>query len=93
MNTAIVATTTAKTLPDICRIKPFNGTTLKDGKKIFVYTWLTGYAFAITNPKPEKEKDLQNRKKANKICRHIILNTLSNASFNVYCPNKIATEI
>ena len=54
---------------------------------------VTGYAFAITDPKAEKEKDLQNWEKANKICRHIILSTLSNAMFDVYCPYKTATEI
>ena len=50
---------------------------------------VTGYAFAITDHKPEKEKELQNQKKANKICRHIILSTLSNALFDVYCPFKL----
>ena len=48
--------------------------------------FLPGYAFAITDPKPEKEKELQNQEKANKICRHIILSTLSNALFDVHCP-------
>ena len=54
---------------------------------------VTGYAFAITDPKPEKEKELQNWEKANKICRHIILSTLRNALFDVYRPYKTATEI
>ena len=54
---------------------------------------VTGYAFTITDSKPEKEKDLQNWEKANIICRHIILNTLSNTLFDVYCPYKTTTEI
>ena len=39
---------------------------------------VTGYAFVITDHKPEKEKELQNWENANKICRHIILSTVSN---------------
>ena len=67
---------------------------LKDGKKKVMSTLdVTGYAFAITDPKLEKEKELQNWEKANKICRHIILSTLSNVLFDVYCPYKTATEI
>jgi len=54
---------------------------------------VTDYTFVITDSKPEKEKELQNWEKAKKICRHIILNTLSNALFDVYCPYKTATEI
>ena len=63
-------------------------------RKSYVHTWCNWlYAFAITDPKPEKEKELQNWEKTNKICKHIILSTLSNALFDVYCPCKIATEI
>ena len=67
--------------------------TIKDGQeKVMSILDVTGYAFAITDPKPEK-KDLQNWENANKICRHIILSTLSNALFDVYCPYKTTTRI
>jgi len=45
-------------------------------RKVMFTLDATGYAFAITDPKLEKEKELQNWEKANKICRHIILSTL-----------------
>ena len=54
---------------------------------------VTSYVFTITDPKLEKEKELQNQEKANKICRYIILTTLSNALFDIYCPYKTTTEI
>ena len=94
MDTAMVAATNVKSLPDISRIEPFNGTHYKRWQEKVMSTLdVTGYAFAITDPKPDKEKELQNWEKANKICRHIILSTLSNALFDVYCPYKTATEI
>ena len=55
----------------------FNGAHYKRWQEKVMSTLdVTSYAFAITDPKPEKEKELQNWEKANKICRHNILSTL-----------------
>ena len=89
----MVTTTNVKSLPDISKIEPFNRTHYKRWQEKVMSTLdVTGYVFAITDPKPEKEKELQNWEKANKICRHIILSTL-NALFDVHCPYKTTTEI
>ena len=94
MDTAILAATNVKSLLDISRIEPFNGTHYKRWQeKVMSILDVTGYAFAITDPKSKKEKDLKNWEKANKICRYIILSTLSYTLFDVYYPYKTATEI
>ena len=93
MNIAMVAATNVKSLSDISMIEPFNRTHYKRWQEKVISTLdVTGYVFTITDPKLEKEKELQNWEKANKIYRHIILNTLSNALFDVFCPYKTATE-
>ena len=77
MDTAMVAATNVKSLPIISRIKPFNSTHYKRWQEKVMSTLdVTGYVFTITDPKPKKEKELQNLEKTNKICRHIILTTL-----------------
>ena len=64
MDTAIVAATNVKSLPDISRIEPFNGTHYKRWQEKVMFTLdVTGYTFAITDPKLEKEKELQNWEK------------------------------
>ena len=62
MDTTIVAAaTTVKSLPNIFRIEPFNRTHFKRWQeKVLSTLYVTGYIFAITDLKPEKEKDLQN---------------------------------
>ena len=65
---------------------------------------IIGLAFALTDEKPKPTegmepnsdiftKNLQNWEHANKVCRHIILSTLSNELFDVYCSYKEAREI
>ena len=67
MDTAMVAATNVKSLPDISRIEPFNGTHQKRWQEKVMSTLdVTGYVFAITDPKPAKEKELQNWKKLTK---------------------------
>ena len=57
----MVATTNVKSLPDISRIEPFNETHYKRWQEKVMSTLdVTGYVFAITDPEPEKEKELQN---------------------------------
>ena len=57
----MVAATNVKSLPDISRIEPFNGTHYKRWQEKVLSTLdITGCAFAITDSKLEKEKELQN---------------------------------
>ena len=57
----MVAATNVKSLPDISRIEPFNGTHYKRWQEKIMSTLdITGYFVAITGPKAKKEKDLQN---------------------------------
>ena len=59
MDIAMVTATNVKSLPDISRIEPFNGTHYKRWQeKVMSALDVTGYSFAITDPKAEKEKDL-----------------------------------
>ena len=58
MDTAIVAATNVKSL-HISRIEPFNRTHYKRWQEKVMSTFdVTGYAFAITDLKSEKEKEL-----------------------------------
>ena len=55
----MVTATNIKSLPDISWIEPFNETHFKRWQeKVTSILDVTGYAFAITNPKSEKEKRL-----------------------------------
>ena len=57
----MVAAINIKFLPDISKTEPFNGTHYKRWQEKVMSTLdVTGYAFAITDHKPEKEKELQN---------------------------------
>ena len=60
MDTAMVVTN-VKSLPDISRIESFNRTHFKRRQeKVMSKLDVTSYAFPITDPKLEKEKELQN---------------------------------
>ena len=55
-----------------------------------------GVADALIEPKPNSStrlKKLENWTSSNKVCRHIILLTLSNDLFDVYCSYKEANKI
>src|ERR1044072_4190668 len=55
-----------------------------------------GVAFALTNPKPDDStnpKQMEEWIHANKVCRHTILNTITNELFDVYCTYKQAKDI
>lgn len=55
-----------------------------------------GVAAALTDPQPDSSADpkqIENWTYANKVCRYVILSTLSNELFDVYCSYKLAKEI
>jgi len=55
-----------------------------------------GVAYALTTSKPDTSspaKQIEDWIHANKVCRHTMLNALSNDLFDVYCSYKEAKEI
>ena len=86
--------TASRTFPDTSKIEQFSGSHYKRWhEKILSALDLHNIAFVLTDPKPTNDDDLLKWEKANRICRHTILSTLSNELFDVYYPIQSASEI
>ncbi|EOY31268.1 Gag-pol polyprotein-like protein [Theobroma cacao] len=84
----------AKPFPDISKIEVFDGRNFKRWQeRIFSIFDVHGVAFALIDSKPDDVKMLKPWMHANKVCRHIIISTLSNELFDVYSPYKKAKQI
>ncbi|KAH7842618.1 hypothetical protein Vadar_007401 [Vaccinium darrowii] len=97
MDSALLAAT--KAMPDATRIEPFNGLFFKHWQqKIKLVMDISNVLFVLETPKPESdseryEETLAAWVRADKICKSIILNSLSNELFDVYCGLEHALEI
>ena len=81
MNTAMVVVTNVKSLPDISRIEPFNGTHYKRWQEKVMFTLdVTDYAFAIMILNQRKKKNCKIRKMLTKF-----VNTSFSAHLVMHC--------
>ena len=93
------ATIINKTIPDVTKIEPFNGSNFKRWQqRIMMLLDIACVAFVLTDLKPEEDtenyvREKEKWEKADKVCRNIILNALSNELFDVYYHYKHAREI
>ncbi|KAK1562687.1 hypothetical protein Q3G72_015767 [Acer saccharum] len=92
-----------KSLSDISKIEPFNGSHFKRWQeKVTDTPDVLNFVDYLTQTKPEKNPEkpeenyaelLEAWNKRNKVCHHTILSTLSNELYDVYCTYKTASEI
>ena len=85
----------AKSFPDISKVE-FGGQNFKRWQeRIYSILDMYGVVFALKQPKPETDdsKQLDSWSYTNKVCRHTIINTLSNELFDVCCSYKEAKDI
>ena len=77
------------------KIDPFNGTFFKRWKERFFSTIdVVNLGHILIDPKPEDSSDLfPTWEMGNKQVRHVILSTISNELFDIYCQFKVAKEI
>ena len=93
------ALTTAKNLPDVSKIEPFNGEHFKRWQdKIHDILDVHNLAKYLTLSPPEEGcEDFDNKTKTwtanNKICRYTILSALSSNLYDIYYTYKYAYEI
>ncbi|KAG5226822.1 gag-pol polyprotein [Salix suchowensis] len=82
----------SKPFPDISKIEVFSGENFRRWQeRIFGVLDLHGVAWVLADPKDAENAEAWTH--GNKVCRHSILNTLSNELFDVYCSYKEAREI
>ena len=92
------ALTTAKNLPDVSKIEPFNGEHFKRWQdKIHDILDVHNLAEYLTLSPPEEGcEDFNNKMKTwtvnNKICRHTIVSALSNNVYDIYYTYKNTDE-
>ena len=88
---------TIKSLTDTSKIEPFDGTRFKRWhEKVFDTLDVMNLTEYVALPQPddtENDQVIDEWKRANKVCRHTILSTLSNELYDVYCSYKSANEI
>ena len=88
-----------KAIPDVTKIESLNRNNLKCWQtKLLLILDIAKVDFVLTKPKPVQgdknyETELPLWENANKICKSIILNALSNELFDIYCTFKSAIEI
>lgn len=99
--------TATKYVPNLTNVDPFNGTNFKRWQtKLLLIMDIAKVDHVLTKPKPveppsdatdeqkkEYESSVSTWSSADKICKAIILNSLSNELFDIYCLHKHATEI
>ena len=83
------------TRPDTFKIDPFNGTFFKRWQeRFFSAIDVVNLGYILTDPKPEDNSDLlPTWEMGNKQVRHVILSTISNELFYIYCQFRVAKEI
>ena len=95
--TTTLPLTYAKPFPDVSKIEVFVNDNFKRWQeRIFSLLDVHGVAYALTDPKPPLDAGKQIQDAwlyANKVCRHTILQTISNELFDVYCSYKEAKLI
>ena len=74
------------------KIDPFNGTFFKRWQeRVFFAIDVVNLGHILTDPKPEDGSHLlPTWETGNKQVRHVILSTLSNELFDIYCQFKVA---
>ena len=91
--------TATKAIPDVTKIESFNGNNFRRWQtKLLLVLDIAKVDFVLTKPKPVQgdknyETELPLWENANKICKSIILNALSNELFDIYCTFKLTNEI
>lgn len=76
----------AKLFPDISKIEVFGGQNFRRWQeRVFSVLDMHGIAATLTDSMPVDPNQLDKWTRANKVCRHTILNTLSNELFDGYC--------
>ncbi|XP_016450228.1 uncharacterized protein LOC107775070 [Nicotiana tabacum] len=94
---APVALPYARSFPDVSIIEIFANENFKCWQeRIFSLLDVHGVAHALLHPQPSADVDnkiVESWQYANKVCRHTILQTISNELFDVYCSYKEAKAI
>ncbi|XP_019260300.1 PREDICTED: uncharacterized protein LOC109238322 [Nicotiana attenuata] len=94
---APVALPYARPFPDVSNIEIFANENFKRRQeRIFSLIDVHGVAHALLHPQPSADADnkiVESWQHANKVCRHTILQTISNELFDVYCSYKEAKAI
>ncbi|XP_027151813.1 uncharacterized protein LOC113751866 [Coffea eugenioides] len=95
--TVAVALPFATPFPDVSKIEIFANENLKRWQeRVHSLLDIHGVAYAFTECQPFATTDAKTQESwqyANKVCRHTILQTLSNELFDVYCSSKEAKAI
>ncbi|XP_071900903.1 uncharacterized protein [Coffea arabica] len=95
--TIAVALPFAKPFPDVSKIEIFANENFKRWQeRVHSLLDIHGVAYALTESQPSATADAKTQEAwqyANKVCRHTILQTLSNELFDVYCSSKEAKAI
>ncbi|XP_071939024.1 uncharacterized protein [Coffea arabica] len=95
--TVAVALPFAKPFPDVSKIEIFANENFKRWQeRVHSLLDIHGVAYALTESQPSATADAKTQEAwqyANKVCRHTILQTLSNELFDVYCSSKEAKAI
>ena len=83
------------TCPDTFKIDPFNGAFFKRlQEKVFPTVDVVNLGHILTDPKPEDGSHLlPTWEIGNKQVKHVILSSISNELFDIYCQFKVAKEI
>jgi len=86
----------AKPFSDVSKIEVFTGKNFQRWQeRVSTLLDMYGVAFAFTTSKPDPSttaKQIDAWIHANKVCRHALLNALSNDMFDVYCSYKEAKK-
>ncbi|XP_071912216.1 uncharacterized protein [Coffea arabica] len=95
--TVAVALPFTKPFPDVSKIEIFANENFKRWQeRVHSLLDIHGVAYALTESQPSATTDAKTQEAwqyANKVCRHTILQTLSNELFDVYCSSKEAKAI
>ncbi|XP_071905928.1 uncharacterized protein [Coffea arabica] len=95
--TVAVALPFAKPFPDVSKIEIFANENFKRWQeRVHSLLDIHGVAYALTESQPSATADAKTQEAwqyANKVCRHTILQTLSNELFDVYCSSKEAKAV
>ena len=88
-------TSLVHTSPDTSKIYPFNETFFKRWQeRVYFIIDVVNLGHILANPKPTNDfEDLSKWENGNKQVRYVILSTLTNKLFDVYCQYKGAKEI
>ncbi|KAF3638194.1 putative pre-mRNA-processing factor 6-like [Capsicum annuum] len=79
----------AKSFPDVSNIEIFANESFKRWKERILDVHGVAYALSQTQPGADGDnKDLESWQYANKVCRHTIVQTISNELFDMYCSCK-----